>query len=46
MPYFYVCFSVYGGIYLDWDEIVLQPIDELRKFDYVQVNMQLSVQFL
>ena len=31
-------FSVYGGIYLDWDEIMLQPIDDLRKHDYVQVQ--------
>ena len=31
---------VYGGIYIDWDEIILQPIDELRKYDYVQVNME------
>ena len=34
----YTYFSVYGGIYLDWDEIILQPVDDLRKHDYVQVR--------
>ena len=36
-------FSVYGGIYLDWDEIMLQPIDDLRKHDYVQVSNHLPM---
>ena len=30
-------FSVYGGIYLDWDEIMLRSVDKLRKFNYTQV---------
>ena len=33
-------FIVYGGIYLDWDEIMLRSVEELRKFKYTQVRLK------
>lgn len=29
-------FSVYGGVYLDFDEIILRPLEPLRKYEYTQ----------
>ena len=31
-------FAVYGGIYLDFDEIVLRSVDNLRTYEYTQVT--------
>ena len=31
-------FSVYGGIYLDFDEIILRSVDNLRTYEYTQVT--------
>ena len=35
---FNIKFSVYGGVYLDFDEILLRPVENLRKYDYTQVS--------
>lgn len=29
-------FSEYGGVYLDFDEIILRPLEPLRKYEYTQ----------
>ena len=36
LSYFFV--SVYGGVYLDFDEILLRPVENLRQYDYTQVS--------
>ena len=30
--------AVYGGIYLDWDQVVLRSIDDLRNYDTTVVS--------
>ena len=32
------CFPVYGGIYLDWDEVVLRSVDIFRNYETTMVS--------
>lgn len=30
--------TVYGGLYLDWDEVILQSVDKFRDYDVTMVR--------
>ena len=30
--------TVYGGIYMDWDQVVLRSLDDLRNYDVTMVR--------
>ena len=29
---------MYGGLYLDWDEVILKPVDKFRDYDITMVG--------
>ena len=37
-------FTVYGGIYMDWDQVVLRSLDDLRNYDVTVVCIIASSQ--